>query len=230
MPALSAVAVGVVVVAGAGLSQLDLDGRGSRGHELPDGPPPGQGQITRATNGNVAEVFACRSTIPYDFGGGSSALESAALDGPRAFADAMGAARFELVGGPEATVLRLGNEDGSLASLNTMHRERQGWVLDDMTACYGDDDMLVPAADLDRLGVHGAEPWALDEVFGGPADGVLVDDREYYNAAGLVMHRSLYVFPCAEDVCLSNKQGDAVRAESVRGDGRPEDLSEFFLP
>jgi hypothetical protein len=229
LPAMSAAAVAVVVVVGAGLSQLDLDKDGSRGQEPPFGPDEIQ-ETTRATNGQVADVFTCPRPVPYDFGGGGSALEGAAFEGPRAFADEMGATRFELVGGPEATVLRLGNEDGSLASLNTMHRERHGWVLDDMTACDGGESMLVPTPNHGRLGVHGAEPWPAEGVVGDPADAVLVDDREYYNPAGLVMHRSIFAFPCGDQVCLTATDGDSLRSETVAADGAPEDLTEFFLP
>lgn len=229
-PMASAAAVAAVVVAGVGLSQLDLDVDGSRGGDLPVGPEDGRQRVTEATNGTVADVFTCPSTIPYDFGAGDSALESAALDGPRAFADAMGAARFELVGGPQATVLRLGNEDGSLASLNTMHRTEQSWVLDDMTACDGRDNMLVPAPNHGELGVHGSEPWPSEEVLGGRPQAVLVDDRAYYNAAGVVRHRSLYAFRCGEDVCFAASDGTDVTAEFVRGDTVPKDLTPVFLP
>jgi hypothetical protein len=228
-PIISAGAVAAVVMVGAALSRLDLDGDGSRGREPPFGPDERTGQ-TRASNGPVADDFACPSTIPYDFGSGDSALEGAAWDGPRAFADRLGAARFELVGGPGATVLRLGNEDGSLASLNTMHRDGPGWVLDDMTACYGRGNMLVPAPNHAELGQHGSAPWPAESIVGDAAEAALVDDRSYFNAAGLVMHRSIYAFRCGEEICLTATDGDFLRSQTVTGDGIPEDLTDFFLP
>lgn len=229
-PMLSAAAVAAVVIAGVGLSQLDLDVERSRGTEPPVGPDQAIREITHATNGRVAEVFTCPATIPYNFGSGDSALEGVALAGPRALADEMGASRFELLGGPEATVLRLGNEDGSLASLNTMHRTPDGWILDDMTACYGGENLLVPTSNHAELGVHGAEPWPAEDVIGS-RPGVLVDDREYYNAAGVIQHRSLYGFPCGVDVCFAaTADTEEMLGEFVRGDGVPKDLTSMFLP
>jgi hypothetical protein len=227
-PMVSAAAVAVVVVAGVGLSQLDLD-PGRSGLPRPVGPDDGRG-VNRASNGRVADVFTCPSTIPYNFGSGESPLQGAALAGPRAFADALGASRFELVGGPEATVLRLGNADGSLASLNTLHERPDGWVLDDMTACDGGDSMLVPTPDAGLLGQHADEPWPIESVAGDQPGAVLLDDREFYNPAGVVGHRSLYAYPCGEDLCLAASDGEGAEGDVLTAGTTPTDLTDVFLP
>lgn len=64
-------------------------------------------------------------------------------------------------------------------------------------------------------------------------DGVLVDDRNLYDGAGLLRHRSIYAAPCGDRACVwalsspTSGINDRVPARANRG---PQDLSSLFLP
>lgn len=185
--------------------------------------------------GGVASDFTCPRTVTVDDAGRRSD-DSFLPDigaGPRHAADAEGAPRYEYSSSGDRAVLRLGNADGTLASTATFRRRGGGWDLVTTTKCAGaHGSILVPERDPLRLGRRAATPYPGREMVG--AEAVLVDDRSYYDVAGLVHHRSMWAAPCNESLCLaSGKPTSMVAGEAAPPRGkhtRVRDISSMFLP
>ncbi len=214
------VAAAVVVLAlAAGVLALV---QGLRGIDLP-GP---------ASNGPVDRGFSCahRETLdlvhPVD-----DAFQPTLANGAAAFAREVRAPRHALTISGRTATLRLGNADGSLASRTRFTRAGNGpFRAVEAVLCTGaGGGILVPGEDLLRLGPHSsATPYPSSIVQG--SSPVLVDDRSYYDVAGLVRHRSLWAAQCGRRVCLSSGQPDAFTTTSLRPDGRPHDLTSLVVP
>lgn len=185
--------------------------------------------------GGVARSFTCPRTVTVDDAGRRSDDSFLPhLDaGPRHAADAEGAPRYEYSSSGERAVLRLGNADGTLASTATFRRRGGGWDLVTTTKCVGArGSILVPERDPLRLGRRAATPYPGKKMVG--AHAVLVDDRSYYDVAGLVHHRSMWAAPCNQSLCLASGQPTSmVLAEAAppRGERtKVEDITSMFLP
>ena len=104
----------------------------------------------------------------------------------QAAADEVGAPRYSYVENGDDATLRLGNADGSLASISTFRRTEAGWDLVTTTKCAaGDGGILVPVDDPLRLGARGTQPYPARSMIDNPASAVLFDDRSTYDVAGL---------------------------------------------
>jgi hypothetical protein len=188
-----------------------------------------------SVEGGVANAFTCPRTVTVDAAGRRSD-DSFLPDisaGPRHAADAEGAPRYEFTSSGDRAVLRLGNADGTLASSATFRRHRGGWDLVTTTKCAGaDGSILVPDTDPLRLGRRTATPYPGEKMVGRHA--VLIDDRSYFDVAGLVRHRSMWAAPCDESLCLASGKPTSMlldQAPPPRGE-RPDvrDISSMFLP
>ena len=177
--------VTVVVLALLVGSVVILQHRGPR-----DAVPAGTSK-----EGGVSTSFTCAGQITVDDAGrkqDDSFLPS--IDGPRgisqeriaqAAADEAGAPRYSYVENGDDATLRLGNADGSLASVSTFHRSPTGWDLVTTTKCAAaDGGILVPVDDPLRLGTHEAKPYPARSMIENPASAVLVDDRSSYDVTG----------------------------------------------
>lgn len=186
--------------------------------------------------GGVEDTFSCPAQDNIEFGPGEDD-DSFVPEFPDGAADRFahdtGAARYEFERDGESATLRLGNADGSLSSVSTLRLVGDRWEPVQVVRCEGDDGILVPVADADRLGVHGGPAWdpALrpdPERYPGT---VVVDDRAYYDVAGVPRRRMIWVEPCGRRVCLTagietSHVSGAIRA----GAFRPQDKTFSFLP
>lgn len=156
--------------------------------------------------GGVAEAFTCPRQVTVDDAGrkrDDSFLPSLA-HGPAAAADELGAPRYAYDETGDRATLRLGNADGSLAGTARFARTGDRWHLVSTTKCAGEDGgILVPEAQPLRLGRRDATPYPARGMTDQPGRAVLVDDRSYYDTAGLVHHRTMWASPCEAGICLS---------------------------
>jgi hypothetical protein len=191
----------------------------------------------QTSRGQVHNTFSCphQQTLHYGPGLKDLSFVPGLARGPRWEADQFDAPRFEYEAGDGRATLRLGNADGTLASVSRFRWDGQ-WQDVTATRCVGAaGSALVPAARLGVLGRHGFTPWPATALFA-PGPVVLVDDRGHYDPAGLVRHLSMYARPCGPDVCLASGAG-MPRDPASPGDsllmhvraGVPEDLSRLIL-
>ncbi len=215
-PALAAASVLAVAATGVAGTLLMFDG-------VPGGDP-----ATEATGG-VDDTFSCPAQHTIRFGPGNeddSFLP--ALDRDRRPAgDAVGAPRHEVVDEGGVTLLRLGNADGSLASVSTFRPDGDDWRRIEATVCTSDTGNLVPVPGADRLGDHEGLGSNEDQFTAAdfPAGSVRVDDRASYDVAGLARRRSIWAEPCGRGVCLTaGTKKTTITTGRVRPDPfRPED-------
>lgn len=212
----------VVALAAAVLGAAMLI-QGSR-TEVPSDPVPDRTSVARA--------FTCPRQITVDDAGrrvDDSFLPSL-RGGPAAAATEVGAPRYGYSEAGRTATLRLGNSDGSLASLSTFRRTGDGWDLITTRKCAAaDGGVQVPGAGNGRLGVHESTPYPADDMVENPDQAVLIDDRSSYDVAGLVRHRSMWVSPCGRSLCLASGTPTAMLMDTVRADGLPRDVSSMLV-
>lgn len=197
-----------------------LAGRSGDRVDLPQ-PPPEQ----RLLEGGVDEDFTCPTDDDF---------RPTLRAGPRAEAQRHGAPRYEYVAIADRAQLRLGNTDGTLASVSEFRWAGGRWELVRATRCSSEVVTIHSEGEW-TLGRHDKEPWPaetmLDPAF---VDGepVLLDDRSFYTAAGLTSHRSIYAAPCALGLCWAAGSPASMIGTSTpaRADQRPVDLRAIFLP
>ncbi len=219
-------AAAVLVLLGAGIGGVRL---------LDDGISRGM-PATDSRRGGVEDRFTCQAQHTLRFGENND--DDSFLPGldraRQPVADAARAPRFEVVDKDGLTLLRLGNADGTLASVSTFRHGPDGYRLLEATRCQGDDgSILVPVRDAGRLGRHGGPAWdpALvphPERHGG----LVVDDRAYYDTAGLTSRRAIWVTPCGRNrLCVTGGiETSTVTARLRPGALDPSDLTGMFLP
>ncbi|MGZ8743127.1 MAG: hypothetical protein ACXWXO_09415 [Nocardioides sp.] len=215
-PAVAAASVLAVAATGVAGTLMMFDG-------VSGGEP-----ATEVTKG-VDDTFSCPAQKTIRFGPGNdddSFLP--ALDRDRQPAgDAVGAPRHEVIDEGGVTLLRLGNADGSLASVSTFRPDGDGWRRIESTVCTNATGNLVPVPGADRLGAHEGLG-STEEQFTAadfPAGSVRVDDRASYDVAGLARRRSIWAEPCGRGVCLTaGAEKTTITTGRVRPDPyRPED-------
>jgi hypothetical protein len=181
---------------------------------------------------SVAKAFACPRQITVDDAGrrrDDSFLPSL-RGGPEAAARQEGAPRYRYSEAGRTATLRLGNADGSLASVSTFRRTDDGWDLVTTTKCAAaDGGVQVPSAGTDQLGRHESKAYPPDQMIDSPDQAVLIDDRSSYDVAGLVRHRSLWVSPCGDRLCLTSGSPTAMLVSKVAFDARPRDVSSMLV-
>lgn len=219
---LLAVAAVLLVVAGG----LALDRLGDAVRSL--GP-------AASRRGGVADAFTCPRQVTVDDAGrkrDDSFLPTLEY-GPAAAARELGAPRYDYDERGDRATLRLGNADGSLASTARFARTGDRWDLVTTTKCAGQDGgILVPGARPLRLGRRDATPYPARGMADRPDRAVLVDDRSYYDTAGLVHHRTMWASPCEKGICLSAGRPTSFIAwtpDHPRG-LVPEDVTAVLLP
>ena len=214
-PAVAAASVLTVAATGVAGMMLMFDG-------VPGGEP--------ATE--VAEVddsFTCpaQQTIRFGPGNDDDSFLPALDRARRPAGDAAGAPRHEVVDEGRVTLLRLGNADGSLASVSTFRPDGDGWRRVEATVCTNHTGNLVPVPGADRLGDHEGLGSSQDQFTAAdfPAGSVRVDDRASYDVAGLARRRSIWAEPCGRGVCLTaGAEKTTITTGRVRPDPfRPED-------
>ena len=161
------------------------------------------------------------------------------IDGPpgisqeriaQAAADEAGAPRYSYVENGDDATLRLGNADGSLASVSRFHRSATGWDLVTTTKCAaGDGGILVPVDDPLRLGARETQPYPARSMIENPASAVLVDDRSSYDVAGLVKHRTIWASQCGPRICLVGGTPSGMVLPEIKAAQPPGDISFLLL-
>ena len=222
--------VTVVVLALLVGSVVILQHRGPR-----DAVPAGTSK-----EGGVSTSFTCAGQITVDDAGrkqDDSFLPS--IDGPRgisqeriaqAAADEAGAPRYSYVENGDDATLRLGNADGSLASVSTFHRSPSGWDLVTTTKCAAEDGgILVPVDDPLRLGTHEAKPYPARSMIENPASAVLVDDRSSYDVTGLVKHRTIWASQCGPRICVVGGTPTGMVLPEIKAAQPPGDITSLLL-
>ena len=226
-PLLAPVAVLALLVGSVAI----LDHRGPRAADVPAGT---------SKEGGVSTSFTCPGQITVDDAGrkqDDAFLPS--IDGPRgisqeriaqAAADEAGAPRYSYVENGDDATLRLGNADGSLASISTFHRSKGGWDLVSTTKCAAEDGgILVPGDDPLRLGAHEAKPYPARSMIDNPASAVLVDDRSSYDAAGLVKHRTIWASQCGPRICVVGGTPSSMVLPEIKAAQPPGDITSLLL-
>jgi hypothetical protein len=222
---LVAACVALLLVAGLTGTRMLLQGRGG-------------GLLTGAASqrGQVAATFSCPSQVSAD-AADRRRDDALVLDlggGPAAAASSVGAPMYAYSQSGDTATLRLGNKDGSLASTATFHRAGGRWVLDTTARCSGvGGQLLVPGDDPFRLGRRDRPPYDASDMFDQSSQPVLVDDRDYYDTAGLVRHRSIWVAPCSKQLCVAAGRGTSYVTDEVPSGGthpRVQEETSLFLP
>lgn len=192
-------------------------------------------------SGRVATQFTCPQVNDIDF-------ETTKDDGfvpdlsdgrsPAEVARLENASTFEFTTAGDTATLRLGNADGSLGSVTTYALVGSVWKMRTAQVCAGAGDLpFAPVGAAMRLGEHGSAPWPAKRFslgIGGVPAG-FVDDRPYYNLAGLIEgHRSMYVQPCRRDRwCWVSGEPDAqLIADPIPPStttGQPHDVSALLV-
>ncbi|HET7736503.1 MAG TPA: hypothetical protein VFK52_11035 [Nocardioidaceae bacterium] len=195
--AAAVLAIGAVVT----VPRLDLSDRDPGPSGFPD-----QG---------VDDEFSCPLQGNTRFGPdtGDGSFRPQLSDDLRPTGEAARAPRWETEVTGSSAVLRLGNADGTLASLTRFVRSNGGWQPDLITRCI---DSTSPQADLVPGGRH--------EVVNGSLQ---VVDRLAYDVRGLETRQTVWAKPCDRFVCLT----DAVPVGSISGQltpGEPQDAT-FYL-
>lgn len=184
---------------------------------------------------DVATAFTCPRQVTVDDGGrrrDDSFLPSL-QGGPAGEASRDRAPRYGYVESGRTATLRLGNADGSLASVSRFRRTPDGWDLVTTTKCTGaDGGVLLPGRGAGRLGRHATTPYPADGLVDNPGQAVLLDDRASYDVAGLVRHRSLWASPCRPGgtaLCLASGTPTGFSALTVHAGPRQQDVTDVFL-
>jgi hypothetical protein len=182
--------------------------------------------------GGVSTSFTCEGQVKVGDAGrqqDDSFLPS--LDsGPQAAADDADAPRYSYVENGDVATLRLGNADGSLASVSTFRRSSGGWDLVTTTKCAaGDGGILVPGDGPLRLGTRETTPYSAGSLVRDPASAVLVDDRSSYDVAGLAKHRTMWASQCGNRICLVDGTPTGFVSTEIKAARAPEDITSLLL-
>ncbi len=191
--------------------------------------------------GGVSTTFTCPGQITVDDAGrkqDDSFLPS--IDGPRgisqeriaqAAADEVHAPRYSYVENGDDATLRLGNADGSLASISTFRRTQAGWDLVTTTQCAAEDGgILVPVDDPLRLGARDTKPYPARSMIDNPVSAVLVDDRSTYDVAGLAKHHTIWASQCGPRICLVGGTPNGFVLPEIKAAQPPGDITSLLLP
>ena len=221
-PALTAAAAAVAVVAGvAGLTQVDWSG------------DAGPADPARSA---VDDEFTCAHQTTYDWTDPGVRRDGyyvpTLFGGPQHQAETYDASRFEFEKKGDQAFLRFGNADGSLALVTELHRQDGKWDPVRTRMCTGPNgSVMVPVRGEWSLENHGGEPHdASDLGISHARTAYLVDDRTYYDGAGLVRHRTLYAHACRKTICLTSANRTGSSGTSLPPGSTPRDVSRFFLP
>ena len=183
--------------------------------------------------GGVSTSFTCGGQISVGDAAGRKQDDSflPSLDrGPQDAADAAGAPRYSYVENGDAATLRLGNADGSLASVSTFRRSSAGWELVTTTKCAADDGgILVPGDRPLRLGTRETTPYPAGSWIRNPTSAVLVDDRSTYDVAGLARHRTMWASQCGRRICLVDGTPTGFVSTEVKAAKAPADITSLLL-
>jgi hypothetical protein len=183
--------------------------------------------------GGVSTSFTCGGQVRVDDAAGRQQDDSflPSLDGgPQAAADDAGAPRYSYVEDGDEATLRLGNADGSLASVSTFRRGSSGWDLGTTTKCVADDGgILVPGQGPLRLGTRETTPYPAGGWVSDPASAVLVDDRSSYDVAGLATHRTMWASQCGGRICLVDGTPTGFVTTRVKSARAPADITSLLL-
>jgi len=183
--------------------------------------------------GGVSTSFSCGGQVRVADDAGRSQDDSflPSLDGgPRAAADEAHAPRYSYVEHGDDATLRLGNADGSLASVSTFRRSSAGWDLLTTTKCVADGGgIVVPGQDPLRLGTRETTPYPVGGWVRDPSSAVLVDDRSSYDVAGLAENRTMWASQCGHRVCLVDGAPTHFVSTEVKSGKAPADITSLLL-
>jgi len=189
------------------------------------------------SNGTVATTFACPEVASIDFAtetddGFLPDLSHGATPADVARQEHAPTYVFDVDG--DRAQLRLGNADGSLGSVTTYDLVDGRWEMRTAQVCSGvGDQPLTDVPGALTLGQHGQTPWPADRFGTMHADAAFVDDRPYYNLAGVIEgHRSMYVEPCGRHWCWYAGEPDSFLRDwrnSTVDSGVPIDVSKLLV-
>lgn len=160
--------------------------------------------------GSVDASFTCpvQETTRFDAGNTDDSFLPELTDGREPAGEAAGAPRHEVAKHGGSVVLRLGNADGTLASVTTFH-ERAGassggtkYVATEVTKCSNAvgrranktvEPLLTPGLP------RSSSDFTADDF---PSGAVRVVDRLTYDVAGFAKRHTIWAHPCNNTVCL----------------------------
>ncbi|CAN5145739.1 hypothetical protein BH09ACT12_BH09ACT12_34860 [soil metagenome] len=138
--------------------------------------------------------------------------------------EAAGAPRHEVAVDGDRATLRLGNDDGTLASVTTFDRVGESYRRVAVTKCSNDP---VAGSSSAALVTEGLPRTSSDLRAQDVAPGAsLVADRLTYDVAGLAKRISMYAYPCQPRVCVeAGSRTDTRTRSSLPRSGAPVDVT-----
>ncbi len=181
-----------------------------------------------AAAGAVDEAFSCpvrRTTRFTASNDDDSFLPELTVDGEPA-GEASVAPRYDVVRRGDIAELRLGNADGTLASVVTFRRSDGEYERVSVTKCSNAEAAGATSAP-QPLVTPGLVPGPSDFAAGDfPPGAARVVDRLTYDTSGLEKRQSIWAHPCGERLCLvSGSRTSTQMTSRLRGDGTPYDLT-----
>ncbi|TCC31450.1 hypothetical protein [Kribbella sindirgiensis] len=211
-PYLAAAAVGVVVVVTATLLASGSEGPGPV--TTPDVTP--QQKTTPGPRPAVIGGWGCLNQRTIEPGTNSVTGKPvrAVLDPSTAPPEAVayGVPQYQFTFGATSGTLDYADAAGHRIARTELTRTDTGWLVGSRTVCSGPAGRLSPNPV--ELGRYTESPLPLDpksaQVQANPPIGepILVDDRTYYDAAGMLRHRSLYAFATKDGYEFAGMPGD----------------------
>ncbi|HSV39966.1 MAG TPA: hypothetical protein VLI04_14505, partial [Nocardioidaceae bacterium] len=145
-------------------------------------------------------------------------------DGLKPGGEAAGAPRWESEQVGSGAVLRLGNEDGSLASRVTFEETSKGFRPVRITKCTNDGAGATAPLKLITEGLPGSPDALTPDDFEPGA--IPVMDRMTYDVRGLAKRQTLWAGPCGMRICLVAGVKTAFTRGTLKGDSpKPVDDS-----
>ncbi len=181
-----------------------------------------------AAAGAVAEAFSCpvRRTTNFTADNDDDSFLPELTDDGEPAGEATVAARYDVVTHGDLAELRLGNADGTLASVATFRQTGGGYERVSVTKCSNAAAAGAASA---------APPLVTPGLVAGPSDftprdfppgAVQVVDRLTYDTSGLEKRQSIWAYPCGTRVCLvSGSRTSTQMTSRLRGDATPVDLT-----
>lgn len=180
-----------------------------------------------STRGEVDDTFTCPAQRVTRFGAGndddSFLPELTARLEPAG--EAAGAPLWESERFGGAAVLRLGNSDGTLASIVEFKQTPKGFRTVSITKCSNDDR---GAASSPELVLDEGLPSPAPDAFNAdnlPEGSLLVMDRLTYDVRGLAKRHTMWAKPCDKTICLIAGTKNSHTLSRVRRSPAPVDHS-----
>jgi hypothetical protein len=194
-----------------------------------DGTGPAPAPSAHGTG--VDDAFTCPVRRDTDLGPGNDddSFLPRLSAGLRPVGEAAGAPRWEVERTARGAVLRLGNQDGTLASEVRFTRTAQGYRAAHVTKCSNDEAVGTTSGDLVMHGLP-APPRDAFRAADLPSGSVRVLDRLTYDVRGLATRHTMWAEPCGRTVCLvAGSRTGYTKSHLKHGSPVPVDITDQLI-